>query len=658
MKKTASLFFCLLMLLCMCTSALAIGSCDKEGTNGEECNLYYKHISGTTSHELYCSAHDDAVDNSTSSCDVGGDGVCKYCHCDYTPNDSTDDDYMDPESLEAFMRLLNSMSHPVDTSVSGASATVALSAELKNAMLDQGFGLSEALASPCILTLTLPDGDSYPYTGLPVEPNVKIQESNPELIEFLEEYTYFYLGGDDFTNHVLPGTATVSAHFSMGEQIRETFSLTFEIVEGAVEEEHCFIGNANGEPCSVQWLTDAQAKTHQKICTAHKDIGSPYDYVSISYAYDCILGQDLTCAVCGYDYADAFEDVYDTALQDELNRNQLPVWAGRGDTRASAIVKVYSSFRNALKNGGYPITDDMENEVNFTLTLSGASFPYTGEPITPDAEVVMTNANSLVTKMIADGFITISDISFFANQEVGTATAQATISINGNPYTTMAAQFTIIDGSGDSVQYIDQSISSGDIHLHGALTPDARLIVTPIGTGHSDYQKLAAHDDAKGREMIAAYDVSVLGDYRGQLELMFPVDEQYKDSEITVLHGKGDGLVESHTVTVTENVHGACVIIRVDSLSPFMLLGEKAEATPTPVPAVTAAPTQAPEATTAPGGSVTAAPTATLTPTETPGAVELPATGDSSQLALWMALLLVSCIGVVLLNAAKRTGRQ
>lgn len=427
-------------------------------------------------------------------------------------------------------------------------------------------------------------------------------------------------------------------------------------------------------PCNAWFKHIENTQTHHGYCSTHDSV--------FTEPGDCTIGSDGACAYCHFDYTpDPVPDPTPDRDSEAMSLEMLMA-AFYGATRPLSIEVAGASATLALSsevtdevyaNGGY-VSESLSVPTTYTLKLSGGtSYAYTGSAITP---ATLEKENDYLSNWLQEHFWTfkISQVTYENNTEPGTATAKVTFSLDDRFYEELSVNFTITSassgdgdtdsgdsdntGSGNSAQYTVQNISSGNIYLHGELTPDARLIVTPIGTGHSDYQKLAAHDDAKGREMIAAYDVSVLGDYRGELELMFPVDEQYKDSEITVLHGKGDGLVESHTVTVTENVHGACVIIRVDSLSPFMLLGEKAEATPTPVPAVTAAPTQAPEATTAPGGSVTAAPTATLTPTETPGAVELPATGDSSQLALWMALLLVSCIGVVLLNAAKRTGRQ
>lgn len=103
-------------------------------------------------------------------------------------------------------------------------------------------------------------------------------------------------------------------------------------------------------------------------------------------------------------------------------------------------------------------------------------------------------------------------------------------------------------------------------------------------------------------------DISLTGDYSGEMTVSFPVDPSYNGKKLDVCHING-GTLETYSPTVENGV----ATFKVNSFSPFAVYAQ----------------TQSDSG----GGTATVTP---VTPTTTP---TIPKTGDSSNLGLWLVLM-------------------
>ena len=84
-----------------------------------------------------------------------------------------------------------------------------------------------------------------------------------------------------------------------------------------------------------------------------------------------------------------------------------------------------------------------------------------------------------------------------------------------------------------------------------------------------DYRKLKPQE-GKAYEIIKSYDVKLIGDYQGKLQVSLAVGDEYNGKNALIKHLSKDGL-KSYTAVVKEGK----VEVEVDGLSPFVVIIEK-----------------------------------------------------------------------------------
>lgn len=139
-----------------------------------------------------------------------------------------------PTDLEALMIILHSGVTPVVTfAVSGASGELDFSQAAKDCLAEVGFSLSESASVSTEYTLKLAGGNSYPYTGEPIEPAaLEVSAFGPASL--LEELS---IGEITYSNNINPGIATAKVEFVMGETVLGTLTTTFTITAESGSDE-------------------------------------------------------------------------------------------------------------------------------------------------------------------------------------------------------------------------------------------------------------------------------------------------------------------------------------------------------------------------------------------------------------------------------------
>ena len=122
--------------------------------------------------------------------------------------------------------------------------------------------------------------------------------------------------------------------------------------------------------------------------------------------------------------------------------------------------------------------------------------------------------------------------------------------------------------------YVDTKlVGDSGIGISGFVHPDAQLFIEPIEDEETeDFFELAIEDDeyiliSKEIYLVITGDAK---EYKGELELSFPVGEEFEGKIMKVLHKIGDNL-EVIYGTVMDGV----LTFRVDNLSPFAITAEK-----------------------------------------------------------------------------------
>ncbi|WP_455257062.1 S-layer homology domain-containing protein [Peptoniphilus asaccharolyticus] len=120
------------------------------------------------------------------------------------------------------------------------------------------------------------------------------------------------------------------------------------------------------------------------------------------------------------------------------------------------------------------------------------------------------------------------------------------------------------------------------ITLKGKLSKDAKLEIKDKSEAKAgkvqitvpesilkDYRNLKA-EEGKAYEIIKSYDVKLIGDYQGKLQVSLAVGDEYNGKNAIIKHLSKDGL-KSYKAVVTEGK----VEVEVDGLSPFVVIIEK-----------------------------------------------------------------------------------
>lgn len=124
--------------------------------------------------------------------------------------------------------------------------------------------------------------------------------------------------------------------------------------------------------------------------------------------------------------------------------------------------------------------------------------------------------------------------------------------------------------------YIDiKLVGDSGIGLSGVLHPDAKLFIEPIEDETiEEFFELAIEEDeyiliSKEIYLVITGDAE---EFKGELELSFPVGKDFEGKTMKILHKMGDDL-EILYGTVTDGI----LTFKVDSLSPFAITAEKQE---------------------------------------------------------------------------------
>ncbi len=106
---------------------------------------------------------------------------------------------------------------------------------------------------------------------------------------------------------------------------------------------------------------------------------------------------------------------------------------------------------------------------------------------------------------------------------------------------------------------------------------DSTLTVEKLDTNSDVYKELVKKLESS--KVLGSYEVKLNGNYEGKLSVSFNVDNTYNGQNVTVLHKKSDGTIETFAKVVTDGK----VTVEVDELSPFVIaLGDvKVDSTPT-----------------------------------------------------------------------------
>ena len=133
-------------------------------------------------------------------------------------------------------------------------------------------------------------------------------------------------------------------------------------------------------------------------------------------------------------------------------------------------------------------------------------------------------------------------------------------------------------------EFIDKTLTgeNAKITLKGKLSKDAKLEIkdkSEIKDGNvqitvpesilRDYKNLKAKE-GKTYEIIKSYDLKLIGDYQGKLQVSLAVGDEYNGKNALIKHLSKDGL-KSYTAVVKEGK----VKVEVDGLSPFVVIIEK-----------------------------------------------------------------------------------
>ena len=127
-------------------------------------------------------------------------------------------------------------------------------------------------------------------------------------------------------------------------------------------------------------------------------------------------------------------------------------------------------------------------------------------------------------------------------------------------------------GSGGGSAYTRRTLTdvpTGLMVSGNDISARAKLVVSPLdlnATGSNVVSARIRESIEKG-QLITGYDIRLVGGFRGDITVFFPVGAEYNGRSVTILHFI-NGRMETYTAVVENGVAS----IRVSSLSPFLVL--------------------------------------------------------------------------------------
>lgn len=194
---------------------------------------------------------------------------------------------------------------------------------------------------------------------------------------------------------------------------------------------------------------------------------------------------------------------------------------------------------------------------------AGTDLTLTGTVAPPDA-TNQTIVWSIKNQGTTGASITGNTLS---TTGAGTVTVTATIVSGASATTAYTQDFDIIVNGILVPGMLEEQASSMIIQVEGLFAPNAELIVIPLNVDETTRQELEAL--LSGKETVAAFEIHVTpaGAFQPPLTLHFHIGTQYNGRIVYVLHRLSDGGTEQFTVVVANGE----VVITVQELSPFLL---------------------------------------------------------------------------------------
>ncbi len=244
MKKRMCLLVAAVLLL-SCACALA-EECKYAG-EGSPCEPGWWVDKDQKQHARACFYHVEDKEDMYShvlitpwaDCTLDANEKCTVCGVSYgSPSTGEDDEEEKNERYLLEMFIINSMENgtaPVEATVSGSKMELGFSRNFRNTMMELGYLTSESLAASSDFSLTLPEGNTYPFTGEAVTPKVKMEMSEYGSGTWLRNMEFISIGSPVYENNTAPGTATVSVTVSVIRGKEYTLKKNFTI-EGAASQ--------------------------------------------------------------------------------------------------------------------------------------------------------------------------------------------------------------------------------------------------------------------------------------------------------------------------------------------------------------------------------------------------------------------------------------
>ena len=445
----------------------------KYGSASSPCDIRWSTNKAAKQHYAYCVVHVEDKEDMYSYVQVtdwtdctftADEYVCDTCGADYAPEEEEEEpDTSDDEMImvELYYMLLEKNGRaPLDISVDGNYATIAFGEQFIMCMLEQGITVTESMQAKTVYTLTLREGNEFPYTGEAIEPEAGVDVSPYGPGAWLEKWHLLTIGDVFYERNVEPGTATVYVEITVeGEDafaLSDFFTITDEGGSGEGGENddgtlYCKYGSASS-PCDIRWNTAGTTGKHYAYCVNHvEDKEDMYSYVQVTDWEDCTFTKnEYICDVCGTDYTPEEEpEERDYEAEMVVLYNYLTEKNGRAPMYVEhsanwMSIELTGEFIAHMDERGIPVTESLMLATEYDFTLAdGTTYPYTGEEICP--EVIMTGSEYGPGAWLEKyHLLYIRKTTYTNNVEPGTATAETLVRLEGDGNFAFTLDFTIV----------------------------------------------------------------------------------------------------------------------------------------------------------------------------------------------------------------------
>lgn len=442
----------------------------KYGSASSPCDIRWETDKDAKQHYAYCVVHVEDKEDMYSYVQVtdwtdctftADEYICDTCGADYAPEEEEEPDTSNDEMImvELYYALLEKKgTAPLEISVEGNYATIAFGEQFIMCMLEQGITVTESMQAKTVYTLTLREGNEFPYTGEAVEPEAGVDVSPYGPGAWLEKWNLLTIGDVAYENNVEPGTATVYVEITVEGE--DAFALVdyFTIVgegtgEGEEEDDtlYCKYGSESS-PCAIYWNTAGTNKQHYAYCVNHvEDKEDMYSYVRVTDWEDCTFTEnEYICDVCGTDYTpEAEPEERDYEAEMVVLYNYLLEMNGRAPmyvehSQDSMTIELTDEFIAHMQERGIPVTESLMVATEYVFTLAdGTTYAYTGEEICP--EVIMTGSEYGPGAWLEKyHLLYIRKTTYTNNIEPGEAAAETLVRLEGDGNFAFTLTFDIV----------------------------------------------------------------------------------------------------------------------------------------------------------------------------------------------------------------------